>query len=141
MPSWIYRKHSITVNHEILLKKLYDIGATDGTVTKSKWFRSYLTQRTQKVLFKGSMSTALPVNTGVPQGSILGPLLFIIFINNMCNVIKYGDISVYTDDTTLSVKGDNAVDISRKLKLDLVALVICYAIISCFSTLTKRILC
>ena len=70
------------------------------------------------------MSTALPVNTGVPQGSILGPLLFIIFINNMCNVIKYGDISMYADDTTLSVKGDNAVDISRKLKLDLEALVI-----------------
>ena len=115
------RKAFDTVNHEILLKKLYDIGATDGTV---KWFRSYLTQRTQKVLFKGSMSTALPVNTGVPQGSILGPLLFIIFINNMCNVIKYGDISMYADDTTLSVKGDNAVDISRKLKLDLEALVI-----------------
>ena len=42
----------------------------------------------------------------------------------MCNVIKYGDISMYADDTTLSVKGDNAVDISRKLKLDLEALVI-----------------
>ena len=115
------RKACNTVNHEILLKTLYDIGATDGAV---KWFCSYLTQRTQKVLLKGSMSTALPVNTGVPQGSILGPLLFIIFINNMCNVIMYGDISLYADDTTLSVKGDNAVDISRKLKLDLQALVI-----------------
>ena len=110
------RKAFDTVNLEILLKKLYDIGATDGTV---EWFCSYLTQRTQKVLFKGSMSTALPVNTGIPQGSILDPLLFIIFINNMCNVIKYGDIYMYADDTTLSVKGDNAVDISRKLKLDL----------------------
>ena len=60
-----------------------------------------LTQRTQKVLFKGSIFTTLPVNTGVPQGSILGPLLFIIFINNMCNVIKYGDISMYADDNTL----------------------------------------
>ena len=72
---------------------------------------------------KGSMCTTLPVNTGVPQDSILGPLLFIIFINNMCNVIKYGDISMYADDTTLSVNGDNAVD-TRKLKLDLEALVI-----------------
>ena len=80
-----------------------------------------LTEGTQKVLFKGSISLH---NTGVPQGSILGPLLFIIFINNMCNVIKYGDISMYADDTTLSVNGDNAVDISRKLKLDLKALVI-----------------
>ena len=92
------RKAFDTVNHEILLNKLYEIGATDITV---KWFRSYLTKRTQKVSFKGSLSNALPVNTGVPQGSILGPLLFIIFINNMCNVIKYGDISMYADDTTL----------------------------------------
>ena len=116
------RKAFNTVQHEILLKKLYAIGATDGTV---KWFRSYflITQRTQKVLFKGSMSAALPVNTGIPQGSILGPLLFIIFINNMCNVIRYGDISMYAD-ATLSVEGDNAVDISRKIKLDLEALVI-----------------
>ena len=110
-----------TVNHEILLNKLYEIGATDITV---KWFCSYLTKRTQKVSFKGSLSNALPVNTGVPQGSILGPLLFIIFINNMCNVIKYCDISMYVEDTTLSVCGNNASDISRKLKLDLEALVI-----------------
>ena len=115
------RKAFDTVNHEILLNKLYEIGATDITV---KWFRSYLTKRTQKVSFNGSLSNALPVNTGVPQGSILGPLLFIIFINNMCNVIRYGDISMYADDTTLSVCGNNADDISKKLKLDLEALVI-----------------
>ena len=77
--------------------KFYEISATDITV---KWFLSYLTIRTQKVSFKGSLSNALPVNTGVPQGSILGPLLFIILINNMCNIIKYGDISMYADDTT-----------------------------------------
>ena len=60
------------------------------------------------------LSTALPVNTWPPA----------IYHFYMCNVIKYGDISMYADDSSLSVNGDNAVDISRKLKLDLEALVI-----------------
>ena len=55
----------------------------------------------------------------MPQGSILGPLFFIIFIDSMNSVVKHGDISMYADDTTLSVKGNNARDISTKLTSDL----------------------
>lgn len=113
------RKAFDTVNHDILLNKLHELGATDCTI---KWFQSYLSHRKQHVCFKGVMSQSRYVNTGVPQGSILGPLLFIIFINNMCNVIKYGKMSMYADDTTLSVSGDNVVDICSKLEYDLEAL-------------------
>ena len=82
------RKAFDTVNHSILLKKLHDVGATDLTL---KWSLSYLSGRVQRVCFKKSLSDVLNVNTGV-QGSTLGPLLFIIFINSMSNVIKYSKI-------------------------------------------------
>ena len=77
-----------------------DIDASDVTL---KWFRSYLTDRTQRVNFKKSLSHPLKVNTGVPQGSILGPLLFIVFINSLSDVIQHGKVFMYADGTTLSV--------------------------------------
>ncbi len=115
------RKAFDTVSHDLLLEKLHGIGADDMAI---KWFRSYLTGRTQRVSFKGSVSDSLPVNTGVPQGSILGPLLFIVFINDMCNVIQHGNISMYADDTTLFVSGNDAAVISYKLQQDLEAIML-----------------
>ena len=105
-----------TVNHCILLNKLKAIGASDVAL---KWFRSYLTGRTQRVHFKKSLSNPLEVNAGVPQGSILGPLLFIVFINSLSNVIQHGKVFMYADDTTLSVCGNDVNDISKKLEDDL----------------------
>ena len=61
----------------------------------------------------------MDVNAGVPQGSILGPLLFIIFTNSMSSVIKHGNIFMYVDDTTLSVSSTDVKDISKKLESDL----------------------
>ena len=110
------RKAFDTVNHSLLLKKLHEMGASDVTL---KWFHSYLSGRVQKVCFKKSFSDTLDVNTGVPQGSILGPLLFIIFINSMSSVIKHGNIFMYADDTTLSVSSTDVKDISKKLESDL----------------------
>ena len=110
------RKAFDSVNHSILLKKLHEMGASDVTL---KWFNSYLTGRVQRVCFKKSFSNTMDVNAGVPQGSILGPLLFIIFINSMSSVFKHGNIFMYADDTTLSVSSTDVKDISKKLEFDL----------------------
>ena len=78
--------------------------------------------RYQRLYFKGCLSDALPITTGVPQGSFLGPLFFIIFIDSMSKVITHGKLSMYADDTTLSVNGTNVRDISDKLTSDLNAI-------------------
>ena len=87
-----------TVNHEILLHKLHEIGCNDLAV---KWFRSYLCNRTQKVSYKCHLSESMGINVGVPQGSILGPLLFSIFINDLPSEIANAQVEMYADDTTI----------------------------------------
>ena len=72
-----------TVNHTILIRKMYAYGIRGNIL---KWFESYLTDRSQYVTYDGIKSNTLFLNCGVPQGSILGPLLFIIFIHSIFNV-------------------------------------------------------
>ena len=68
-----------TVNHNVLLKKLLSFGICQNTLN---WFSSYLRNRTQCVKWKGVLSKEKNVTIGVPQGSILGPLFFILFVND-----------------------------------------------------------
>ena len=75
-----------TVNHSILLSKLDHYGIRG---VANHWFASYLSDRHQTVSLNGTISTKMPVRCGVPQGSIIGPLLFLIYINDMNLALLY----------------------------------------------------
>ena len=87
-----------TLDHSILLDKLHFYGIKN---TPLNWFKSYLSKRCQYVDFNGTESSKLPLTTGVPQGSILGPLMFIIYMNDIYKVSNKFHSILYADDTTL----------------------------------------
>jgi len=72
-----------------------------------EWFKSYLFNRYQYVHFNGYSSSRLPITCGVPQGSILGPLLFLIYINDICHVAKKSHLILFADDTNIFVADHN----------------------------------
>ena len=88
-----------TLNHSILLTKLNYYGMKDRPLD---WFRSHLTQCLQYVEYDGIPSLTREIETGVPQGSILGPLLFIIYMNDVHKVSAGLEFILYADDTTIT---------------------------------------
>jgi len=87
-----------TVNHCMLLKKLNLYGIRN---TAHAWFREYLSDRHQFALINGTPSELGEIVTGVPQGSILGPLLFVIYINDLPTCLHKSSVNMYADDTTI----------------------------------------
>ena len=93
-----FRKAFDTVNHDLLLQKLSYMGVLDKELV---WFKDYLHDRTQVLDFQGVSSDPVPIPIAVPQGSILGPLLFILHVSDLPNVLNRCSMLMYADDTVL----------------------------------------
>ena len=107
-----------TDNHAIMSDKLGAIGCDDGSVN---WFNSYLSNRSQFIDIKGTLSDRGEVTCGVPQGSILGPLLFLNYVNNMESAVDC-DLLLYADDSALLIRRKSIIDIEQKLSEELAKL-------------------
>ena len=99
--------------HNLILKKLDDMGLNESATS---WIQSYLSRRKQTVKFGKIVSEEEIVESGVPQGSILGPLLFITCTNNIVEELKDYDIFTYADDMQIIIKGKNVKSLGEKLE-------------------------
>ena len=104
-----------SVNHEILLRKL-DIYGLKGVTLQ--WFKSLLNNRLQKSQVNMTSDDAL-IKCGVPQGSILGPLLFLMFINDFPNCLLNSKVDLYADDTQVYSASHDVSELEIKLNEDL----------------------
>ena len=84
-----------------------------------KWFKSYFTNRSQKVSISGKLSTGREIVSGVPQGSVLGPILFILYINDLPLHLQVSSTDLFADDTTISAVGQTVNEVCQSLQSSL----------------------
>ena len=108
-----------TVDHAILAKKLYLYG---GRYTESKWLRSYLSDMKQLCQVDGISSNLQYIKCGVPKGSFLGPLLFLLFINAIPLSLHDSKVTMYADDTSLAYASNSVDDITKAMNTELLLL-------------------
>ena len=109
-----------TVNHDILLKKLEHSGVRGLSL---KWFKSYLQDRRQFIQIGSNKSAFETVQCCVPQGSILGPLMFLVYINDLQNCLTYGVSRLFADDTNILYCGKHIDILKHNAEVDLLNLI------------------
>ena len=102
-----------TINHAILLKKMYFSGFKDHA---SKWFQSYLYKREQIVSCQNKVSGKCQLQIGVSQVSVLGPLLFLIYVNDINRHVHLGSCNFYADDTLIYCTGSDIVELKTNIQ-------------------------
>ena len=105
-----------TIDHNIILKKLACYGADHSVL---KWFTSYLTNRGQKCYVNGHLSNIQSISYGVPQGSIIGPLLFLLYINDLPNCLSEGSPRMFADDTNISQHAETTQNLEAVMNTEL----------------------
>lgn len=100
-----------TVDHKILVSKLQTYGIQGSAL---QWFQSYLDNRRQICNINHQVSNVRKIYCGVPQGSNLGLLLFLLYTNDLPNCLKTTDAALFADDTNLSCEGKSHPELSRK---------------------------
>ena len=111
-----------SIEHCLLLKKMRSYGI-DGD--ELRWFKGYLAGRKQRVIVDGASSGWSEVVCGVPQGSILGPLMFLIFVNDLPDVVSKCMVNLYADDTTIYYANKDSKKVTITLNADLSSIVDC----------------
>lgn len=102
-----FKKAFDTLDHKLIIKRLAELNLHSSVL---QWFTSYLSNRSQTTLVNNLRSSEEPISTGVPQGSILGPLLFIIYVNKLTSVPTNSSILMYADDTVIYLPIDKKFD-------------------------------
>ena len=105
-----------TVDHSILLSKLNFYGVRGKALD---WFRSFLTDRSQFVSVSGKISSSKHMQHGVPQGSVLGPLLFLLYVNDLHIALRYSLVNLFADDTMLFFENESLKPIAKQANIDL----------------------
>ena len=105
-----------TVDHDILLSKLEHYGVRGISI---EWFKSYLKHRRQYVSLENNSSSTKYISTGVPQGSVLGPLLFLIYINDLHKCLKHSKAYHFADDTNILNSHHSLETLAKKMNYDL----------------------
>ena len=104
------------MDHLILLQKLEHYGIRRNAFD---WFQLYLTGRSQYVTVNGHISNFLPITCGVPQGSVLGPLLFLISVNNLANVSKVLEFYLFADNTSIYFDSYDLITLQKMVNKEL----------------------
>ena len=109
-----------TVDHQILLEKLNHYVIRGDS---NDWFKSCLSNRNQYVFLNGFASGLNTINYGVPQGSVLGPLLFLLYVNDLNQAVKYYKVHHFADDTNILCLSNSIKKLNKLVHVDLKHLV------------------
>ena len=105
-----------TIDHNILLRKRRIYGVDTISI---KWFESYLLHRSQRCSLIGQLSNAAPFSCGIPQGSNLGPLFFLICINDLPSCLMLTPRRMFADDTNITFAASTLIDLEKGLTTEL----------------------